>query len=272
MSQFVVIKRAVKVDAFGAANKMEDKNNIYDDSITSMISPFMDKNGRMITGLTKEEEAHYESKLELPKGKLNNQSDYWFGPEMRIRVEGTSSKIFIDDALGELKAKMLKAQPIVATSMRNYNPERHEYVMYEPEVEAEFELAKIDVELEAGEEFAKLTSSEIKELSTFYKLPTKGVADKVAKTNLYKEVKKQPKKFLTLRKDPYYQTKLFINNCVKEGVLKQNNKGYFWADDSTVPLSYSMEQFVEMLENKENQDLKIRLKQELTQATKKNNA
>ncbi len=270
--KFVVIRRALGNTAFTTSNRLDEMNNLYGVSIKSVISPFTDRYGNgYITGLDEAEEALFEKKLKLEKGTLAKRSEFWTKPELQVHVDGTSARIFIDEPMGELKWKMVKAQPIVAPSMGEYNSIKHSFVMYEPEVEAELEMQKNNVEIDAINEFTKLNEEQIREVSTFYKLSTRGLVLNIAKANLYKEVKKAPKKFIALLKDPHYKSKLFVNQLVREGVLKHTSKGYYNSDDQTIPIAYSMGEFVEKLADPNNDDLKVNLKQKLAQAIKVNN-
>jgi hypothetical protein len=276
MRKYVVLRRIPKNNSFTRQNSLDRLNNIYDTSIKSSLMPFLSKRG-YITGLKDDkEEARFEKDLRLEKGTLSpiyleGKPSFWESSQMKITVVGVGVTIYIDDALGELKYKMLKAQPIVAPSMAQYNPEKHEYVIYEPEIEASIEVSKIEAEIEASDKFGKLTEEEIREVSTFFNLSTKGIVHQAAKTNLYKAIMKDPKKFITILTDPYYKKKVFVNKCVREGVLKHTSKGYFWADDTTVPIAYSLTEFVEKLEDKKtNEDLIINLEQKLAAAIKAN--
>lgn len=272
MKTFFIIRRA-KTESFGSeagVKQATDKYTVYTNQIKAWISPCMDRHtGRFYTGLTPAEEVEFETKLNKPKGTLSPLSKFWMDEEsLVLKISGDSDKIYMDDDMGELRYRVAKANPKIANSAKDYNPIMHDFIIYEPEIELEVEATKVEIELEASEKFSKLSGEKVKDLAAFYSLPTIGLEDKQIKINVFKKVKESPKKFLQTLEDPHYKNKVFINKCVREDVLKKRDRGYFWPEEKVVPIAVSMNDLIEKLENKDNQDLVIRLKSELAAKTK----
>lgn len=258
---YVIIRRASTILPNG------EKTDSFNKDTKSWIAPALSwRTNKYYTGLTEAEEDEYERDLGKPKGTLKPTSNFWEDESLVIKIIGDSDKVYIDGTLGQLKYKAAKANPMIAPSKDEYNPEKHKFIMYEPEIELEKDSNKLEIELEAIEKFNKLSTEKARDISSFYNLSILGVEDKQIKINLYKKVKEKPKLFLQILNDPYYKNKVFINKCVRADVINKSNKGYFWPNEK-VAIAVTMDKFVEILEDKDNQDILLNMKQQLANKT-----
>ena len=76
------------------------------------IAPFVDKNGRPSTGISKDDAARLEKRLQMEEGELSPRSSFW--QDFFIKVDNETKVFDLDDEEDELAFLFLKAHPLVA--------------------------------------------------------------------------------------------------------------------------------------------------------------
>ena len=232
-----------------------------------VIGTELGSDGLYKTGLTKEEERKYEIELTLPMGTLNKRSNWWSSGEenIQIRLNRTKATLFtIETPLDELKYKVI----LQSSKICNSNLERAKYpnayfIIEDKEADAEVESTAFDYEFEAYDILMKTANKRglLKVLvSKHGKMGTDTFSDSMVKSELIKEMKKDPKEFIRVAGDPELKTRVLIEDLLEYGIIKKHGNYYKNGDD---PIGNSTEEVISYFTDMKNQSIRMSLENKL---------
>ena len=129
------------------------------------------------------------------------------------------------------------------------------FYIEDKEAKAKVEELAIDSLMEANEAFNDLAIDEKKGYLKLYgKKGLDQLSDRLIKTELYKEVTKDPKKFLAFKNNPDIALRMNIEDMLEAGTLYK--KGSFYNFEQEV-IGNSIESVISFLKEPKNQSLKI---------------
>lgn len=223
--------------------------------------------GTYKTGLTVAEETEFEKALNLTPGTLNKRNaEFWGNLPIRLNKDKTTY-IEIVSVLDELKYRTLLERSTVANSdlEKLKNPQAQFYIE-DVEAKAKVEELIIDAKFDAFEKFNNLTTDEKKGYLRLYgKRGVDNLSDKIIKTELYKEIDKDPKKFLTLANDADITLRISIEEMLESGRVKK--KGNYYSFENEI-LGSTIDSVIAYFKDIKNQSMKIAVENEVKQAKK----
>lgn len=249
MERQIIIKPVVR-PRFSGISKHANTATVYTGAQLSM------KTGLYKTGLTNEEEAHYESVLNLPKGTLGKRSPWW--GELDIRLFNDKPTYFsIVSPLDELKEKVIREHSAIANNELELqkNPTA-EFYIEDPEAKAKIEEVAIDLQFEANQILMDTTTDEKRGYLKLYG-NGRGVdtfSERVVKTELFKKVNADPKRFIEMSSDPDIKVRILIEDLLNSGKLTK--KGSFYNYEGEV-IGNSVDAAISFFKDLRNQSVKI---------------
>lgn len=260
MEKTIIIKPVVKAK-FSGISKHSGTTTVITGAQLSK------KTGLYKTGLTIEEEAEYETKLSLTKGTLGKRSSYW--GDMSIRLfNDKATYITIVSPYDELLEKIIYEHSIVANNELELSKNSMcEFYIEDPEAKAKVEEIGIDLEVEANEILSDTTTDEKRGYLKLYP-GTKGVdtfSERMVKTELYKKMKADPKKFIDFSKDPDLKVRILIEELLDAGKLVK--KGSFYNYEGEV-IGNSVEAAISFFKDLRNQSTKLVAEQSIKNTKK----
>jgi len=252
----IKIKRNPKPGYFGIAS--------YPNSTTTLSCQLSNKGGHN-TGLTPDEEKHYESILNLKPGELSKHSLWWdniFNVEHPIRLLNTkTTELTLDNPINQIKYKVLLAHSDVAKTEVEKNKPGILFYIDDEESKAKVELEALTIEYECTKLIFSLSPEEKKNaLRMFGKTGVDTLGEDICSMYLTQEMKKNPKGFLEILTDKSLATKMFIYDLIEKKLLI-NKKNYFIYGDETI--ATSIDECVAFINNPKNQTIKLALQTKL---------
>ena len=256
----VIIKRVPRAGYFGLT--------AYPKSTTTLGCE-LSKNGWK-TGLTAEEEKYYEKELELKPGQLGKHSKWWdevFNQEYVLRLNNTKeTKLILEDIINQIRYKVLNASSKVANSEIAKKEPFVDFYIVDEEAKARAESEVFDYEWEAMELLLKLSPDEKRSsLRLFGKKGVDGLSEVMLKSELTKEIKKDPKAFCDILKDKQLKTKMLLEELVEYRLIAHVGNYYKHGEDT---IGASQSEAIEWLEDLKNQSVLLSLGTRLKKAKK----
>lgn len=222
------------------------------------------------TGLSEDEEAHYEKALGLKPGELSKHSKWWgevFNTEHSLKLFNTKgTTLLLDSAVNQIKYKVLLASSKIANSELEKNNPNCEFYIVDEEAKAKKESEIFDYKYEAFELLMGLSpENKRKALRLFGKKGVDTMSETVIKAELTKELEKDPMMFVSILKDKRLNTKMFIEELLEYRLINREGN-YFKHNDDTI--ANSTEECVEYFDNPKNQSVKLALETRLKKAKK----
>lgn len=257
----LVLKPVVKVKFSGVSS--------YSKTQTVFCGAELDLNGLYKTGLTKEQEKHYEGVLNLPAGTLGKKSPFWGDLEIRINND-KPTRFALSGYMDEIKEAVIRAHSKIANSELHLaaNPTALFYID-DAEEKAKLEAGKMDAELDALDQFTTLKIEDKRAALRLYgKKGIDNMSETMVKAELYKEVKNDPMRFLRIIGDPKtMKAKALLEELVEKRVV--NKKGAYYYNNEDM-IGSSTEEAVAYLMDIKNQQIKIALEKRVKDLRKDN--
>lgn len=256
----VVIKRVPRAGYFGLT--------AYPKSTTTLGCE-LSKSGYK-TGLTAEEEKYYEKELDLKSGELSKHSKWWgdvFNQEYVCRLNNTKeTKLILEDNINQLRYKVLTASSKVANSETDRSGAFVDFYIVDEEAKAKMESQTFDYEYDAMELLLKLSPEEKRSsLRLFGKKGVDSLSETMLKSELSKELRKDPKAFCEILKDKQLKTRMLIEELVEYRILIHSGNYYKNGDDT---IAGSTEEVIEWFEDLKNQSVVLTMGTRLKKAKK----
>lgn len=255
----IKVKRIPKPGFFGIT--------AFKNSMTTLGCPIT-KEGHK-TGLTKEEEAHYEKLLKLQPGTLDKYSEWWdnfFNVFHTINLHNNKTTEFVlDNPINQLKYKIMLVRKDIANSEDEKTPDS-EFYIDNAELKAIAESKKLDYEMEGLEAILKMTLDQRKQaLRIFGKTGLDDITDLMAKSELGKLLKKDAKSFVETINDKELEMKAFVLELIEKAILMRRGQDIKYEDTF---LGTSIDAVAIKLDESKNQELKLHLKSLLNKKKK----
>lgn len=222
------------------------------------------------TGLTSEEEEYFEEKLKLPKGTLNPHNNWWdnvFNIEHKINLFNTkTTTLTLDNPLSQLKYKVLLASSKIANSeIEKANP-LADFFIEDIEAKAKKENETFDYKMNAYETLVRLTPEEKRaSLRLFGRQGVDSLSESVIKSELAKEIDKDPKLFVDLLSDTKLKSRLLVEELLDYKVITRKGNSFVNGDDI---IASSTDECVDFFEDIKNQSTVLALTTRLKKAKK----
>lgn len=255
----IKIKRVARPGVFGIAS--------FANTFTSMGCPITENGYK--SGLTGEEQSYFEKKLKLAEGTLDAHSEWWgdiFNVNHAIVLHNTkTTKLILDNPINQIKYKVLLAANKVANSEFEVKP-YSEFYIDNTELKAKYEVDKFNYEMEGMESIITMTlDQKVNALRLFGKTGLNEMTEMMAKAELGRLLKADPKKFVETINDKNLILKAFIFELIETNIITRSGQDYKYGDDY---LGSSIESCVAYFENIKNQELKLNLMGKLSKSKK----
>lgn len=255
----LVIKPVVKPKFSGVSS--------YSKTQTVFCGAELDSNGLYKTGLTKEQEKHYEKELGLAPGTLGKKSTFWGDLEIRLNND-KSTRLTLSGPMDELKESVIKQHSKIANSELHLgNSPSAMFYIDDPEEKAKLESAKIDYELQALDEFTTLSIEDKRAMLRLYgHSGVDDMSETMVKAELYKEVKKDPMYFVKkLAKPSEMKNEALLKELVEKRIVTKKGAHYMYNEDI---LGASTDAALGYLADPKNQSVKLILMDKVKQLRK----
>lgn len=216
----------------------------------------IDKFGRIVTGLTSEDESRLEKALGFDAGYLAKSSKFW--KEFSVQIDSTGLTLDPTDPYQELQYLFLNKSNKVSKSLKAI-PNSAIAVMYCEEEVAKHSNLSRKGKVDAFKKFATMSHDDMKKILVMYgKRAVDSMANDVVEDILGTEIELNPNKFLEIATDPNIEKKLFITGLMNKGIIKKIGTRYVYGE---VVLGTSLESVVTFLSDKANQPILLALKE-----------
>ena len=210
------------------------------------------------TGLSKEEEKAFEEELALPKGTLAKTNAAFWGSCLNLRIPNDKDFRFnVGTLMDEIKLRALINRGNVAKNelLLKLTP-MAEFYVEDNEAKAKVEELEINHELEAYGAYQDLSLDEKKGYLKLYGgyRGLNSVSEKVINTSLFKEVKKDPIKFMSFVKNPDIKLMIDIEEYIESGILVKKGSFYTYQNET---IGNSITAVIEFFKDLKNQSVKI---------------
>jgi hypothetical protein len=247
--------------------KGHDGEHRYTHCFEELVVP-VDRRGTHITGLTEEDERYFEDKLNMPAKHLSRYNrEYWSSFRIKIEKDGRTLDLAVPSEELEYRVLLVNKQVANSEAEKAFEPEAN-YVLTSLEQEAKAASDTLKVKKEAYKTFSKMTSND---MLSFLKVQGNKLSDdtslEVLDSEVGKVVEENPSLFLSVMKDPYFKTKVFIEDCKAAGAIKKNGTKYSLTGGDI--FAYSLEEAISYLSKDENQEVVIGLKSKIEVKKKK---
>lgn len=232
----------------------------------------MDRDGLYKTGITPSEKEEIE-KLPQFKGKdLSpkpadvNGSNFWADLEIRLN-KSKGNEFNLEDPINFIKYRVMLASTKFCNSpLEKQKWPAAEWMIVDEEEDAKIESVEIDFEMEASEIFNSLSQDDKQGmLKLFGKRGLEKATPALIKSALFKEMKKDPKKFTKIAQDKSLKTRVLLEELLEKKIVTRNGNYFKNGDD---PIGNSTDEAVSYLEDAKNQSVVISLKGKLKDAKK----
>jgi len=255
----VKIKHAGKAGYFGIKS--------FSKSVETLGAELNPK-GRNI--LTKDEQAYFEKALELKEGTLASHSKWWddvFNVEYPLRlVKSKTNELTLDNPINQLKYKVALASSKIANSEIEKNKPGISFYIDDVEAKAKKELETFNFELEGMKLIVQSTPQEKRgSLRLFGKKGLELMTEDNLTSQLYQELKRDPKNFFDVMTDKELKTKTFIKELEEYHLIKRKGNTYMFGEDT---IGLSTDQCVEWVNDIKNQPIILKLTTKLEKIKK----
>lgn len=216
----------------------------------------LSKNGYK-TGLTREEQEYYENLLQKPKGFLSTDNAAFWSTILNLNLPNDKPYTFVvNSPMDELKLKVIMERNDIANN--ELELAKMPYALFyieDKEAKAKVEEVSINFQMEAHEKFSELTIAEKKGYLKLYgKRGVDTLSDTIVKTELFKEVNKDPKKFLDMTKNPDIELRIEIENMLETGTLVKSGSYYSFNEEV---IGNTIDSVIAYFKDYKNQSIKI---------------
>jgi hypothetical protein len=216
------------------------------------IAPYFTRSGSIYTGLTPEDEKYFEKALGYNEGHLSRTSEFW----TTFCVKIGAKPLLLDDSIPrqQMIIKFLTGHKRVATSLDKLDAGK-DYLLINRQAEA-IEQNKVNkLRRDAIREFDKLSLDQMRKCLRLFGVKSDDLSNELVESTLFTMVDKNPKKFFEKWIDNKTKdTEFIIEEAISKGVIRKDKTNYFYGSDM---FATSLQEAVDYLDNKKNQDLKL---------------
>lgn len=216
------------------------------------IAPYFTRSGSIYTGLTPEDERHFEKALGYPEGHLAKTSEFWTTFCVKVGTRG----LVLDDQfpLQALQIKFLSGHKRVATSLDKLSAGK-DYLLINREAEAIQKNKQNSLRRDAIKAFDTLSLDDMRKCLRLFGIRSDNMSNELVESQMFDIVDKQPNRFLdkwvnNKKKD----TEFILEEAIAKGVIRKDRTQYFYG---TEMFADSLQDAIAYLDAKKNQDLKL---------------
>lgn len=228
-----------------------------------VLTVFTNSTGKLITGLSKEDEERLGKELDAD---LRVTSSYW--DDFKIVMSDRDLVLDLSYPEDELKYLVLRSHFLIKQNKNQINPYA-KYEIYDELEEAKTINTVSETKAKAYMLCGNLSIEEriaiLKLYPSYTKINAKTVKPDIINSALYLKIEEDASKFISLVEDKNRESKVLLKDLVDHGILTKNKTAYKYGKDF---LGHNEETTIQYLNDPENQSLKITLIQELESKTK----
>ena len=216
------------------------------------IAPYFTRSGSIYTGLTPEDEKHYEQVLGYPEGHLARTSDFW----KTFCVKVGSRGVILDDSIPrqEMIIKFLTGHKRVATSLDKLTAGK-DYLLINRQAEAIEQNKQNKLRRQAIKEFDNLSHDQMRKCLRILGVKSDSMSNELVESTLFSMVDKNPKQFFTKWIDnKQKETEFILESAIAKGIIRKDRTQYYYG---TEMFADSLPDAIAYLDAKKNQDLKL---------------
>lgn len=216
------------------------------------IAPYFTRSGSIYTGLTPEDEKHYEQVLGYPEGHLAKTSDFW----KTFCVKVGSRGVILDDSIPrqEMIIKFLTGHKRVATSLDKLTAGK-DYLLINRQAEAIEQNKQNKLRRQAIKEFDNLSLDQMRKCLRILGVKSDSMSNELVESTLFSMVDKNPKQFFTKWVDnKQKETEFILESAIAKGIIRKDRTQYYYG---TEMFADSLPDAIAYLDAKKNQDLKL---------------
>lgn len=224
--------------------------------------------GSYKNALTKAEKKFLEKAMGLEDNALSiylRDNNYWESDNAMVRLTKSDTILDLSNPDDYIKYKILLANSqTIAPSLevlKNSPKETYRYVLIREGEEIKTLNSEMNISMQASLELGKvLNNKEILRLLV-ETIEGKPVSDSSTEDWLqaqaFKNMKSNPKLFISILQDPYLETKLLIKNAIKIGLIKKRGDLYYKSDNTPLcdgaedPTLTNAARFINKVKNQE---------------------
>ncbi len=222
------------------------------------IGPLLTRSGNVHTGLTTEDEERLEGLLNFQKGQLAPHSAYW----KTFAVKISNNELILNTALpwDELQYLFLKNHKKVANGLSDIRPGT-DYVLINKDSEAQESNRIAKRKREAIKEFDKMSLEEMRKALRLFGFKADTMSNELVENKLFELVEKDPEAFFSKWvNNKTKNTEFIIQSAIAKNIMRKSRNVYYYG---TEIIGSSMEDTIAYLDNKNNQDLRMAIMNEL---------
>jgi len=218
-------------------------------------------NGTYNIGITDKERVDLEERLNLSKNELGPFSKFW--KEYSVIIHNKELILDLNNPMDYISYKVLMQSPRVAQSDkledRQLKP-KAEYAIYNEEEKAKRENIKVNLKKKAWKIFATASLKEQRDILKLLGVNAHTASAEIVENKLSEFVETDPAKVIEIKEQENFKMKVFLSDCIRIKALRRNAGAYFYGD---IHLGHDEEMTILFLENPENQEILLSLKQKL---------
>ena len=258
MEEKTVILKAIKKNGLGSISRIP--SSVY--TVVAGLS-----RAGYQTGLTETDEKYLEKQLGYIEGTLSKRSPFW--KEYAFKIPGESDfPLYLSEPQMFLDYSLCKANSKIANSEEEINTLTHDFVLIDAEEQSKKELTRITHHDQAIISYTKMSVKEMKDALKLLGFNSANMSENLTRTTLRNAIDENPNKFNGIINDPDYQSRVFIKDLELNRILNKNGTKYYFGDINNV-IGNTMEEVIDYLNDKSNNEVKIQLKKALAKEQNK---
>lgn len=219
------------------------------------------RNGAYAVGLTDKERRELETRLDLKTNELGPFSKFW--RDFVVHIHNKELILDLDNPMDFITYKVLMESPRVAESDKNEDrikKPKAEYAVYDEAEKTKRENVKVTLKKKAWKIFNTASKKEQRDLLKLMGVNSHNASDEIVENKLAEIVENDPIKVIETKNQDNFKMKVFLADCVRTKALRRNSGAYFYGD---IHLGHDEEMAILFLENPENQEILLALKQKV---------
>ena len=219
------------------------------------LTPVIDKTmGTMITGTSRD-----EFKELLPGEDYDK-----FFKTFSVRLSIAGKTLNLSTPIHKITYNLLMVHPWVCLDVTKYNPGKHKVILSDEEAKAEARVKVADQRRKAYVAVDEMSSSDMRKFLYLFGIDGKNASDMVVRDKILDLAEKDSETFVKLYYDDNKATRTLLKTLHSRGIVRKNGASYFYGTtEESIHIGANEELAITFLDDAKNQELKIRLLNEL---------
>lgn len=256
----------IAVESKGSGRETKKDFRQYDRTSTRLTCWVDMPSGKVITGLTKEDEKYFVEQLGIdlvkyPQGLAPN-SRYWSENGKFLTADGIHfDEENIEDVFW---IKVYSARGDVAlNSTEARNNAKTEYLLSCQDSEADAKIAKRDYLINAMTLLSSMSTEDMRNHLILVNQYSATFSDKVVKDKVGDLAESNPKMFIAVNQNPDKKELLFLQELINHRLIINSGATSVYTDATGNQIAYSKDQMIAWIKNSENNAAVVGLKKQL---------